>query len=66
MGNKAVEIDENSGIIVDGVKYEGATGLWALMMNDPPESSYTENDLHMYKDLFLSNKRYESPSQCRS
>ena len=42
MGTKAVEIDENSNIIVDGVKYDGTTGLWALvMMNDPPESSYT-------------------------
>ena len=36
MGTKAVEIDENSDIIVDGVKYDGTTGLWALvMMNDP-------------------------------
>ena len=52
VGTKAVEIDENSDIIVDGVKYEGTTGLWAIvMMNDPPESSYTQIDLHMYKDL---------------
>ena len=49
MGTKAVEIDENSDIIVDSVKYDGTTGLWALVMiNDPPESSYTQNDLHMY------------------
>ena len=52
MGTKAVGIDENSDIIVDGVKYDGTTRLWAhVMMNDPPESSYTQNDLHMYKDL---------------
>ena len=52
MGTKTVEIDENSDIIVDGVKYDGTTGLWALfMMNDQPESCYTRNDLHMYKDL---------------
>ena len=52
MGTKAVAIDENSDIIVDGVKYDGTTGLWALiMMNDPSESSYTPNDLRMYKDL---------------
>ena len=61
MGNKAVEIDENSGIIVDGVKYEGATGLWALMMNDPPESNYTQNDLHMYKDLFYRTNVMSHP-----
>ena len=49
---KTVEIDEISDIIVDGVKYDGTTGLWALVMiNDPPESSYTQNDLRMYKDL---------------
>ena len=48
MGTKAVAIDNNSDIIVDGVKYDGTTGLWALvMMNDPPESSYTTNDLRM-------------------
>ena len=52
MGTKAVEIYENSDIIVDGVKYYSTTGLWALvMMNDPPESRYTQNDLHMYKYL---------------
>ena len=52
MGTKAVEIDEHSDIIVDGVKHNGTTGLWALVMiNDPPESSYTSNDLRMYKDL---------------
>ena len=49
MGTKAVEIDENSDIIVDGVKYDGTTGLCTLvMMNDPPESGYTQNDLHTY------------------
>ena len=48
MGTKTVEIDENSDIIVDGVKYDGTTGLCALvMMNDPPESSYAQNDLHI-------------------
>ena len=50
MGTKTVEIDENSDIIVDGVKYNGTTGLWVLiMMNDPPELRYTPNDLHMYE-----------------
>ena len=34
------------------MKYDGTTGLWALiMMNDPPDSRYTPNDLHMYEDL---------------
>ena len=56
MGTKAAEIDENSDIIVDGVKYDGTTGLWALvMMNDPPESSYIQCDLHMYEDFYQTN-----------
>ena len=29
---KAVEIDENSDIIVDGLKYDGITGLWAMVI----------------------------------
>ena len=62
MGTKAVEIDENSDIIIDGVKYDGITGLWALvMMNDPPESSYTQNDLHMYKDLVYQTNVMSHP-----
>ena len=62
MGTKAVEIDENSDIIVDGVKYDGTTGLWALvMMNDPPESCYTQNDLHMYKDLVYKTNVMSHP-----
>ena len=61
MGTKAVEIDENSDI-VDGVKYVGTTGLWALvMMNDPPESSYTQNDLHMYTDLIYQTNVMSHP-----
>ena len=53
VGNNKCEMGTNEvDIIVDGVKYDGTTGLWALvMMNDPPESSDTQNDLHMYKDL---------------
>ena len=52
MGTKTVEIDGNSENIVDGVKYDGTTGLWTLvMMNDPPESRYAPNDLHVYEDL---------------
>ena len=62
MGTKAIEIDENSDIIVDGVKYDGTTGLWALvMMNNPPESSYTQKDLHMYKDLVYQTNVMSHP-----
>ena len=57
MGTKTVEIDEDSHILVGGVKYDGLTGLWTLvMMNDPPESRDTPNDLHMYEDLVYRTK----------
>ena len=62
MGTQVVEIDEISDIIVDGVKYDGTTGLWALVMiNDPPESSYTSNDLRMYKDLVYRTNVMDHP-----
>ena len=62
MGAKAVEIDENSDIIVDGVKYNGTTGLWGLvMMSDPLESSYTQNDLHMHNDLLYQTNVMSHP-----
>ena len=61
-GTKAVEIDENSDIIVHGVKYDDTTGLWALvMMNDPPESSYTRYDYHMHKDLVYQTNVMSHP-----
>ena len=62
MGTKAVEIDENSDIIVDGLRYDGTTGLWALVMiNDPPELSYTKNDLRTYKDLVYRTNVMDYP-----
>ena len=61
IGTKVVEIDENSDI-VDGVKYDGTTGLWTpVKMNDPPESSYTQNDLHMYIDLVYQTNVMSHP-----
>ena len=62
MGAKAINIDESSDIIVDGVKYDGTIGLWALIMiNDPREESYTPNDLHMYKDLVYQTNVMRHP-----
>ena len=42
-------LDKNSNIFVDGIKYEGTPGLWALiMMKTPPPKSYTRGDLLNY------------------
>ena len=62
MGTKAVEIDGNSDIIVDGAQYDGNTELWVLVMtNDPPESSYTSNYLRVYKDLVYRTNVMDHP-----
>ena len=62
IGTKEVEIGENSDIIVDGVKYDVTAGLWALVMiNNPLESSYTSNDLRMYKDLVYRTNVMDHP-----
>jgi hypothetical protein len=52
MGDKNVIVDKNSNIFVGGIKYEGTSGLWSLiMMKSPPHKSYTEGDLLNYRRL---------------
>ena len=52
MGTKSINIDNHNNLTVDGIKYDGTTGLWALiMMNDPPTKKYTSHDVQMYADL---------------
>ena len=44
------------------MKYDGTTGLWALvMMSYPPESSYTQNDLQMHIDLVYRTNVMDHP-----
>ena len=62
MGTKDVDIDENSNVIVDGVKYDGTDGLWSLiMLNDPHRGSYTPHDLLMYKGLVYQTNVMSHP-----
>ena len=52
MGTKSINIDNHNNLVVDGIKYDGTTGLWALiMMNDPPTKKYSSHDVQMYADL---------------
>ena len=52
MGTKSINVDNHNNLVVDGVKYDGTTGLWALiMMNDPPTKKYLSHDVQMYADL---------------
>ena len=60
MGTKDVDIDENSNVIVDGVKYDGTGGLWSLIMLNEPHS-YTPQDLFMYKGLVYQTNVMNHP-----
>lgn len=52
MGNEIIRIDDNSNIIVEGERYEGTPGLWALiMLAKPNEDQYTDEDFQRYEDL---------------
>ena len=52
MGNKEVQVYDNSNISVDNEVYTGTPGLWSLiMLASPDEKSYTEEDMNNYKDL---------------
>ena len=52
MGDKEVMLDKESNIHVDGIKYKGTSGLWALIMLAKPKyAEYTVDDFSTYEDL---------------
>ena len=52
MGNRAVGVDNDSNIHIDDKVYNGTSGLWALiMLASPSRAMYTDEDVHMYRDL---------------
>ena len=50
MGDKNVEIDEQSNIHIDGNTFEGTPGLWELIMLKQPQN-YTPEDMKLYEDV---------------
>ena len=50
MGDKEVTVDEHSNISVDNKTYNGAPGLWSLIMSATPKE-YTDEDFDAYRDL---------------
>ena len=52
MGDREVDVDDNSTISIDNVKYKGTTGLWSLiMLASPRKTMYTPEDLENYEEL---------------
>ena len=52
MGDRVVDVDNNSNIYIDNISYKATTGLWALiMLATPRKTFYTANDLANYEDL---------------
>ena len=52
MGNKEVKLDEESNIYVDGIKYDGTSGLWQLIM-DKAYKTASQEDFENYRKLVL-------------
>ena len=50
IGDKTVDIDNKSNIIIDEHEFEGTPGLWELIMLSTP-FEYTDEDFTNYKDL---------------
>ena len=66
MGNTLVEITEDDDIEVDGVKFNGTTGLWSLIMfKKPKEDTYSNEDLEQYQRLVEMTNVMSYPNNVR-
>ncbi|KYN00583.1 hypothetical protein ALC62_08642 [Cyphomyrmex costatus] len=55
LGDKQFDVDTNDFVIIDGVKYEGTSGLYELIFKRIPDDAiYTENDKLAYKSILLA------------
>jgi hypothetical protein len=53
IGNKPIEIKDNN-IIVNDKEYRGTAGLWELLvMNNPDNNVYTQEDYDNYADILI-------------
>ena len=66
MGNTLVEITDDDDIVVDGVKFNGTTGLWSLIMfKKPKEDTYSNEDLEQYQRLVEMTNVMSYPNNVR-
>ena len=62
LGDREIQVDGNSDIVVDNVVYKGTPGLWSLiMMASPKPDSYTDEDMNTYRKLAFQTKLMENP-----
>ena len=62
LGDKEIQVDGNSNIIVEGVRYKGTPGLWSLiMLASLTTDSYTGEDMDNYEDLTSQTKLKDNP-----
>ena len=60
MGDKEVNIDEDSNISVGNTTYRGTPGLWSLIMLTSPKE-YTDEDFENYRDLAKKTNVMQHP-----
>ena len=60
IGDKNIEVYNNSDLAVDGKNYKGTPGLWRLIMTKNP-TDFTDDDLKMYKDLAIRTELHTNP-----
>ena len=66
MGNIPIEITKEDDILAEGVKFQGTTGLWSLIMfKKPQEKSYSKKDLEQYQRLVEMTNVMSYPNNLR-
>ena len=59
LGDKQINIEDNN-IYVDGQKFQGSTGLWALIMENTPNlDNVTEETIESYAELMKLTHAFE-------
>ena len=59
LGDKDLVVAADDSIVIDGVRYAGTPGLYALIFKDKPEErEYTANDLKTYGNILLTTNAF--------
>ena len=62
LGNTDIKIDGDYNIDIDDTVYGYTTGLWDLiMLNNPNDGDYTEDDLDAYKEIVKKTELMDNP-----
>lgn len=62
LGRMGIEIDGESNITISGKTFGYTSGLWDLiMLNDPPEDNYSDDELANYKEIAQLTDLVDNP-----